>query len=184
MILPIVVVCVVVVALVAWVFGRRRGKGGRRIVRPTKVKRVGVIGQGGAGKTSLIEEVAPEKDENGVNSIAFGTTEFKVIEGATEKCDGFVFVIDASQKSDPRDVWMTCMEKIRDKPTLILANKADVAGAKRYVEIEDLLGLSELLCEEIDAKWPIKMTVGTVHAKFGFRNGLKWLAEAIECKTK
>ena len=172
--LPVIlaVVCVALGVFAAWFLRKRKP----RQVRPTRTRRIAVVGQAGAGKTALIHEVAPDG-----KSVIYGKTEFVVVEGADAECDGFVFVLDATQKSDPRSAWMEAVDVMRGKPTLVFANKADVAGARRYPEIEAQLGIEDLLLdgEEPGAKWPIKLVVGAVHAKFGFRSGLKWLADAM-----
>ena len=171
--LPVIlaVVCVALGAFAAW-FLRQRKPGH---FHPTRTRRVAVLGQAGAGKTALIHEVAP------TGNVIYGKTEFAVVEAADPDCHGFVFVLDATQKSDPRPAWKEAADVMRGKPTLVFANKADVAGARRYPEIEAQLGIEDLLLdgEEPGAEWPIKLVVGAVHAKFGFRSGLKWLADAM-----
>lgn len=143
--------------------------------------KISVLGPKMSGKSELIGLVGGKKISENVYQVTYDRKTYEVHEKVEENVTGVVFVVDASNVKSSVDEWNKVKDTIKGLPTVILANKNDIAGAKSYADISTALDIDALLLngEEPNTEWPINMYMTSVKANFGFIPGLKWLAEAI-----
>ncbi|KAK3241145.1 hypothetical protein CYMTET_49060 [Cymbomonas tetramitiformis] len=161
-----------------------------------------VVGCAGSGKTTIVNSLKPDKEEEIVPTVGFSIERFKfkkskltVIDMSGqakyrklwdcyyEDAKAVVFVIDAADEGSFPEAATALDEvlshphvKAKRLPLLVFANKKDLAKALSAEEVTRDLDLSKKV--DLKQTWQVIGSSGV--SGEGIENGMKWLYEKLQ----